>query len=87
LWRSLQGPVFSSWSTNVSRGNTEGLASSVALGLGGLVHVFAGAIGISALIMPSAEAVTLLELSWIALYIEYFVKGSLSTRVQFQGLA
>jgi threonine/homoserine/homoserine lactone efflux protein len=42
-------------------GRTEGLASSVGLGLGGLVHVFAGAVGISALVMASAETFTLLK--------------------------
>ena len=43
-------------------GRTEGLASSVGLGLGGLVHVIAGAAGLSALMMASAEAFTLLKL-------------------------
>ncbi|WP_439406849.1 LysE family translocator [Bradyrhizobium sp. DASA03076] len=43
-------------------GRTEGLASSVGLGLGGLVHVLAGAVGISALIMASAEAFALLKI-------------------------
>jgi threonine/homoserine/homoserine lactone efflux protein len=42
-------------------GRTEGLASSVGLGLGGLVHVFGGAVGISALVMASAEAFMLLK--------------------------
>jgi threonine/homoserine/homoserine lactone efflux protein len=42
-------------------GRTEGLASSVGLGLGGLVHIVAGAVGISALVMASAEAFTLLK--------------------------
>jgi threonine/homoserine/homoserine lactone efflux protein len=49
-------------------GRTEGLASSVGLGLGGLIHVFAGAIGISALVMASAEAFTLLRIAG-ALYL------------------
>jgi threonine/homoserine/homoserine lactone efflux protein len=43
-------------------GRTEGLASSVGLGLGGLVHVIAGAAGLSALVMASAEAFALLKL-------------------------
>src|SRR5215831_2011972 len=47
----------------VAGGRTEGLASSVGLGLGGLVHVFAGAVGISALVMASAEAFTLLKIA------------------------
>ena len=49
-------------------GRTEGLASSVGLGLGGLVHVFAGAVGISALVMASAETLTLLKIAG-ALYL------------------
>ena len=49
-------------------GRTEGLASSVGLGLGGLVHVFAGAVGLSALVMASAEAFTLVKIAG-ALYL------------------
>ena len=37
-------------------GRTDGLASSIGLGLGGCVHVLAGAVGISALVVASAEA-------------------------------
>jgi threonine/homoserine/homoserine lactone efflux protein len=47
-------------------GRREGLASSVGLGLGGLVHVFGGAVGLSALIMASAEAFTLLKIAGAA---------------------
>lgn len=43
-------------------GRSEGLASSLGTGLGGLVHVAAGAIGVSALVMASAEAFTVLKL-------------------------
>src|SRR6516162_5498803 len=49
-------------------GRTEGLASSVGLGIGGLVHVFAGAVGISTLVMASAEAFALLKIAG-ALYL------------------
>jgi threonine/homoserine/homoserine lactone efflux protein len=34
-------------------GRSEGLASSFGTGLGGLVHVVAGAVGVSALVHPS----------------------------------
>ena len=44
----------------------EGLASSVGLGLGGLMHVFGGALGVSALIMASAEAFTVLKVAGAA---------------------
>ncbi|AMA59822.1 LysE family translocator [Bradyrhizobium sp. CCGE-LA001] len=49
-------------------GRAEGVASSVGLGLGGLVHVFGGAAGVSALIMASAEAFTTLKVAG-ALYL------------------
>lgn len=47
----------------LSGGRSEGLASSFGTGLGGLVHVAAGAWGISAIVMASAEAFTLLK--WV----------------------
>lgn len=42
-------------------GRHVGLASSLGAGLGGLVHVLAGALGVSALIMASATAFTALK--------------------------
>jgi threonine/homoserine/homoserine lactone efflux protein len=49
-------------------GRGEGLASCVGTAIGGLVHVIAGAVGVSALVMASAEAFTLLK--WLgALYL------------------
>ena len=44
-------------------GRTEGLASSFGTALGGLVHVAAGAVGVSALVLASAEAFTVLKLA------------------------
>jgi threonine/homoserine/homoserine lactone efflux protein len=49
-------------------GRTVGLASSLGTGLGGLVHVAAGAIGVSALVLTSAEAFTILKIAG-ALYL------------------
>lgn len=46
----------------IAGGRGEGLASSLGTAIGGLVHVLAGAIGVSALVMASAEAFTLLKL-------------------------
>ena len=43
-------------------GRLEGLASSLGTGLGGLFHVMAGAAGVSALVLASAEAFTVLKL-------------------------
>ena len=46
----------------LSDGRRAGMASSLGTGLGGLVHVAGGAIGVSALLMASAEAFTVLKL-------------------------
>lgn len=63
------GPgIFYVAARTLAGGRTEGLASSIGLGLGGLVHVFAGAVGISALVMASAEAFTMLKVAG-ALYL------------------
>jgi threonine/homoserine/homoserine lactone efflux protein len=44
-------------------GRREGLASSIGTGLGGMVHIVAGAVGVSALVMASAEAFAILKLA------------------------
>lgn len=63
------GPgIFYVAARTLAGGRTEGLASSIGTGVGGLVHVFAGAVGISALVMASAEAFTLLKIAG-ALYL------------------
>jgi len=57
------GPgIFYVAARTLAGGRREGLASSVGLGLGGLVHVIAGAVGVSALVMASAEAFTALKI-------------------------
>ncbi|MGJ5045973.1 LysE family translocator [Bradyrhizobium oligotrophicum] len=57
------GPgIFYIVARTLAGGRSEGLASSVGLGLGGLVHVIAGAVGLSALVMASAEAFTVLKI-------------------------
>jgi threonine/homoserine/homoserine lactone efflux protein len=61
------GPgIFYVAARTLAGGRTEGLASSFGTGLGGLVHVVAGAIGVSALVMASAEAFTLLKIAGAA---------------------
>src|SRR5262245_57380954 len=63
------GPgIFYVAARTLAAGRTEGLASSVGLGLGGLVHVFAGSVGISALVMASAQAFAVLKITG-ALYL------------------
>ncbi|MGH6948983.1 MAG: LysE family translocator [Kiloniellales bacterium] len=57
------GPgIFYVAARTLSGGRAEGLASSLGTGLGGLAHVAAGALGVSALLLASAEAFTLLKL-------------------------
>jgi len=48
---------------SLAGGRGEGLASSLGTAIGGLVHVLAGAVGVSALVMTSAEAFMLLKLA------------------------
>jgi threonine/homoserine/homoserine lactone efflux protein len=56
------GPgIFYVAARTLAGGRGDGIASSIGLGLGGLVHVIGGAIGISALVMASAEAFTLVK--------------------------
>lgn len=63
------GPgIFYVAARTLAGGRAEGLASSVGTGLGGLVHVVAGALGVSALVMASAEAFTVLKMAG-ALYL------------------
>lgn len=57
------GPgIFYVAARTLAGGRREGLASSFGTGIGGLVHVVAGAVGVSALVMASAEAFTLLKI-------------------------
>ena len=57
------GPgIFYVAARTLAGGRTEGLTSSLGNGVGGLVHVLAGAAGVSAIVMASAEAFTLLKL-------------------------
>lgn len=49
-------------------GRSEGLASTIGTALGGLVHVAAGAVGVSTLVMASAEAFSILKIAG-ALYL------------------
>jgi threonine/homoserine/homoserine lactone efflux protein len=63
------GPgIFYVAARTLAGGRCEGLASSVGTGLGGLVHVVAGAAGVSAIVMASAEAFTVLKFAG-ALYL------------------
>lgn len=51
---------------SLSGGRREGIASSFGTALGGTVHILAGGLGVSALVLASAEAFTLLKLAGAA---------------------
>jgi threonine/homoserine/homoserine lactone efflux protein len=53
---------------SLSGGRADGIASSIGTGLGGSVHFAAGAVGVSALVLASAEAFTALKFAG-ALYL------------------
>lgn len=61
------GPgIFYVAARSLAGGRGEGLASVGGTSIGGLVHVLGGAVGVSALIMASAEAFTALKLAGAA---------------------
>jgi threonine/homoserine/homoserine lactone efflux protein len=58
------GPgIFYVAARSLAGGRRDGLASSFGTGLGGLAHVAAGAVGVSALMLASAQAFTLLKIA------------------------
>ena len=76
------GPgIFYIVARTLAGGRTEGLASSVGLGLGGLVHALGGALGVSALITASAEAFTVLKIAGAAYLIWLGVKTWREARI------
>lgn len=63
LLAATPGPgLFYVAARSLAGGRAEGVASSFGTGLGGMVHVGAGSLGISALILASAELFTALKL-------------------------
>jgi len=65
----VPGPgIFYVAARTLSEGRRAGIASTFGTALGGLVHVIAGGLGVSAIIMASAEAFALLKLAG-ALYL------------------
>lgn len=79
------GPgIFYVAARTLAGGRAEGLASSFGTGVGGLVHVAAGAAGVSALVMASAEAFTILKLAG-ALYLVWIgIKAIREARLPFE---
>jgi threonine/homoserine/homoserine lactone efflux protein len=77
------GPgIFYVAARTLAGGRREGLASSVGLGLGGLVHVAAGAAGLSALLMASAEAFATVKLAGAAYLIWLGIKTIREARIE-----
>jgi threonine/homoserine/homoserine lactone efflux protein len=57
------GPgIFYVAARTLAGGRAEGIASSLGTGLGGMVHVLAGSLGVSAIVLASAELFTALKL-------------------------
>jgi threonine/homoserine/homoserine lactone efflux protein len=76
------GPgIFYVAARTLAEGRRAGLASSVGTGLGGLVHVAAGAIGVSALIMASAEAFGFLKIAGAVYLVWLGLKTARAARV------
>jgi threonine/homoserine/homoserine lactone efflux protein len=76
------GPgIFYVVARTLSGGRAEGLASSVGTGLGGLVHVLAGAVGVSALLLASAEAFTVLKILGAAYLVWVGIKTMRAPRI------
>ena len=61
------GPgIFYVAARTLAGGRVEGVASSFGTGLGGMVHVLAGSLGVSAIVLASAELFTALKLAGAA---------------------
>jgi len=61
------GPgIFYVAARTLAGGRAEGIASSFGTGLGGMVHVLAGSMGVSAIVLASAELFTALKLAGAA---------------------
>ena len=57
------GPgIFYVAARTLAGGRAEGIASSLGTGLGGMIHVLAGSVGVSAIVLASAEVFTALKL-------------------------
>ena len=66
---AIPGPgIFYVAARTLSEGRQAGIASTFGTALGGLVHVIAGGVGVSAIILASAQLFTLLKLAG-ALYL------------------
>ena len=79
----IPGPsIFYVAARTLAAGRNEGLASTLGMSIGGLVHILAGAFGVSALIMASAEAFTLMKLAGAAYLIWLGIKTFRTARIE-----
>jgi threonine/homoserine/homoserine lactone efflux protein len=75
------GPgIFYVAARTLAGGRAEGLASSFGTGLGGMVHVLAGSLGVSAIVLASAELFTALKLLGAAYLVWLGLRTILSAR-------
>lgn len=79
----IPGPsIFYVAARTLAAGRSEGLASTLGMSLGGLVHILAGAFGVSALIMASAEAFTVMKLAGAAYLIWLGIKTFRTAKIE-----
>ena len=82
------GPgIFYVAARSLAGGRAEGVASSFGTGLGGLVHVVAGSLGVSALVLASADLFTALKLVGAAYLVWLGFRTFQSARREALGLA
>ena len=75
------GPgIFYVAARTLAGGRAEGVASSFGTGLGGMVHVLAGSLGVSAIVLASAELFTALKLIGAVYLVWLGVRTFLSAR-------
>lgn len=75
------GPgIFYVAARTLAGGRAEGVASSFGTGLGGMVHVIAGSVGVSAIVLASAELFAALKLIGAAYLIWLGIRTFLSAR-------
>ena len=82
------GPgIFYVAARSLAGGRAEGVSSSFGTGLGGMVHVVAGSLGVSALVLASAELFTALKLIGAAYLVWLGFRTFQSARREALGLA
>lgn len=80
------GPgIFYVAARSLAGGRAEGIASSFGTALGGLVHVLAGALGVSALVLASAELFTALKWLGAAYLVWLGVRTMMAARRNIPG--